>query len=844
MRAAREVAQRARDLIRSRRAARSEDLAAQRLARAAAVVEASTVGVPVAVLTAAAAVLAIGASASLDLAAVAAMAVPVVARGLHVGTADPHGLKVGDGAWREPRRRFTFSVLAHEAPRSEELMARSFAPTNTPPRTDPLPPCEPAVPPVSAAPVVTDVAHVVPPKVLRVVGNWRRRMRRSMQYAAQGNASMALRLRPPDLWLPAESSMTAEALPWDWDLRPLARGEAAVPWRRSGCDGEQPDTGLLLPEVESGADPQGFADQAIVGEMIRGVADDTQLPRGTLLCAPHSSALREWAVARERTSRNLTKRWASEGALPAWPIRACPYGLVDESERAGEPKWRLTNDLSWPQPGMLPAGGGEFVQSHNASMDRVEWPHAAMLRVREVAEAAAVMQLSGAPVAVWSIDCDSFYRVMGRQKAEVWRNAMAVEGGFQLDFRCCFGSAADASKCVRVSNFLVHHAKQACREVDARYPPVDPRVLAWQAERRAACGAAGCDDLGLLGMYVDDACAASFDDLIYEGGVPVMRAGVHVSRAWLHFDAMRATLARFGHKSKASKEQPPGRSADMLGLTVDLAAGTLSLTAVKRAAYARRVREALLCRSMPRREWMRVMGRLQFAAQCYPLGRQWLHAAWRVGRARYRLRDDRVPVTTQVKADLRRWLAELESDDHVGVPLAACSSVPPLGQPGVGAIYADASGEVGWAAWAVAGGELLLTGGVWSEAVRRELIICEKELFASTVGLVTLAEAAGLAAVHSFTDNAVALGAMRNLNGGTPRMGELVAARVAWLAERGVCEAAERVSSKANLWADLGSRGAFEEVVQQAAALGMVTRWVSPVPAWATADYLVPLGET
>ena len=49
-----------------------------------------------------------------------------------------------------------------------------------------------------------------------------------------------------------------------------------------------------------------------------------------------------------------------------------------------------------------------------------------------------------------------------------------------------------------------------------------------------------------------------------------------------------------------------------------------------------------------------------------------------------------------------------------------------------------AAGEVGWAAWTVSGGELLLTGDVWSDVERRELLICEKELLASNVGLLTL----------------------------------------------------------------------------------------------------------
>ena len=52
---------------------------------------------------------------------------------------------------------------------------------------------------------------------------------------------------------------------------------------------------------------------------------------------------------------------------------------------------------------------------------------------------------------------------------------------------------------------------------------------------------------------------------------------------------------------------------------------------------------------------------------------------------------------------------------------------------------ASATGEIGFGAWAVKGRELLVVWGEWTEAERTELIICEKELVASTVGLRTLA---------------------------------------------------------------------------------------------------------
>ena len=75
------------------------------------------------------------------------------------------------------------------------------------------------------------------------------------------------------------------------------------------------------------------------------------------------------------------------------------------------------------------------------------------------------------PLKLWSIDCEAFswafYRKMGRQAAEVWRNVMAVEGGFQVDKRCCFGSAAD-----RCSEVLTRLEFPRGRDPPVRWDPV------------------------------------------------------------------------------------------------------------------------------------------------------------------------------------------------------------------------------------------------------------------------------------------------------------------------------------------------------------------------------------
>lgn len=84
--------------------------------------------------------------------------------------------------------------------------------------------------------------------------------------------------------------------------------------------------------------------------------------------------------------------------------------------------------------------------------------------------------------------------------------------------------------------------------------------------------------------------------------------------------------------------------------------------------------------------------------------------------------------------------------------------------------------------------------------------------------------------VWSFTDNIVAQYAMRDGTSRSHEMQPLIERRSSWMLHRGILEASERITSKANLWADLGSREQISEVVKQAAALGFSERRL-PLPA-------------
>ena len=76
------------------------------------------------------------------------------------------------------------------------------------------------------------------------------------------------------------------------------------------------------------------------------------------------------------------------------------------------------------------------------------------------------------------------------------------------------------------------------------------------------------------------------------------------------------------------------------------------------------------------------------------------------------------------------------------------------------------------------------------------------------------------------------MAAMRNLTPSTLCMQRLTVERVAWLLRHEVSEACERITSKANLWADLGSRARVGELMAQAARLQLRFRRVEAPTAW------------
>ena len=171
--------------------------------------------------------------------------------------------------------------------------------------------------------------------------------------------------------------------------------------------------------------------------------------------------------------------------------------------------------------------------------------------------------------------------------------------------------------------------------------------------------------------------------------------GDPVCRAQAYFDAAPAVLRELGWGSEPTKEFGPRDRLDALGVDIDLAGERMRLTEAKRERYEAHAAEVAKGKQCDHAGFLRLLGRLTSAVQCYPIGRQRLHAAWRASRATYRLRGGAVVVSKAVQADLRWRAEELRCPGHRGVPLASAGAGP------ASDVYADASGKNGWAAWTV-----------------------------------------------------------------------------------------------------------------------------------------------
>jgi hypothetical protein len=211
------------------------------------------------------------------------------------------------------------------------------------------------------------------------------------------------------------------------------------------------------------------------------------------------------------------------------------------------------------------------------------------------------------------------------------------------------GTPPRLSSACESRTFSCSRSAAALDAFDAAHPTRDASWAAWQQQRRAAAAQRGMSAaaaerqaaLHWVAMFVDDQMGGSADDLLFDrAGRPVIGAnGLHTRRSTAHFALARDAIERFGWESAPDKEQPPAEVVEVLGAEVNLALGRWRLADAKRVRYSRLARQVAQPRYIRYDDILSLLGKLTFAAQCYPLGKQHLHASWRMARARYRMAD-------------------------------------------------------------------------------------------------------------------------------------------------------------------------------------------------------------
>ena len=125
---------------------------------------------------------------------------PLAPAGLHVGSADPHMLRLNDYKAPRSRKAPTFSMAAHEPAAVAELLERPMPVLNAPAATRAAPP--PASQP-AGAPDVRSFDDLLRPQWASRLRTWMRHCRRCIKLSQQGRFNMARKMRPPDLWMEA-----------------------------------------------------------------------------------------------------------------------------------------------------------------------------------------------------------------------------------------------------------------------------------------------------------------------------------------------------------------------------------------------------------------------------------------------------------------------------------------------------------------------------------------------------------------------------------------------------------------------------------------------------------------
>ena len=777
------------------------------------------------------------------------------ARKLHVGSAKPHARVASEAADAQP---------APKAPPSRSSLRRLEPEVEAVLRDEPLPvanaapetlwadaPARSEDPP---GPLRTD--EVFPPVMLSRLHSFRVAIGACFQAASRGRWKWARDHRPAPLHAAEEECLLPAARGWVWAYNDNdMRWHAVQPssWPDDPPPGEL-DTAVIVQYARE----HGYADMEIISFIAHGYPGP-ELERCAVLGPPHVGTLKAPEAFLKSAKKDQAKGWVRHGYLlpPVWPMRADPMNIIFRNEKP-----RMTIDKS-----MQLVDG---VDSYNSRIDLESQPAIDMVSVSMLARAAAILMTAGISVRIWGFDLEAYFRKTGKQRSHIWMSGFVHADGYGADERVQFGQREAPVLCGRQSCFLIWAVRRELSRIDREYPSRVGAVLDWIQYRAAF---ARDDDpewlwssLSFVLMYVDDVGGVTIDDELFDSSgreVWVLRESrsVRQTRASLHFEAAIGVMSHFGHKDSIDKRDYPGLDSVFLGVTIDLALRTLSLSADKAKEYRYIVLAILESIPLPNgtiavqpSELSSLTHKLLHAASVAPLGRQHLFHVMRSARGEGALPGGARVVSRAALRELHWWEQVLSLEAiRAGVPLASRTVFPMPSDTGVLVAYSDASREIGsiesgYGAWAVVDGVVYYVEGRWTDVEVKRLDINVLELLAMNIGsfaFLRVAAERGVVVSHlvEFTDNTAAEASVERGKPRSPRLGELVRQRYVALQAAGVPASPERVASVDNDVADGLSRGGamMADALRTLAASGYPVVRLEPSSEWRDSEYIQSL---
>jgi hypothetical protein len=280
---------------------------------------------------------------------------------------------------------------------------------------------------------------------------------------------------------------------------------------------------------------------------------------------------------------------------------------------------------------------------------------------------------------------------------------------------------------------------------------------------------------------------------------------------------------------------------------------------LKRIKYQAAVKEALVGRGkldnglvvVDTDPFNRLVHKLLNASDTIPLGRTRLWYCRQALRTPNRLSPSAVIITKLALNELEWWLEILSDVNLTGIPLASRFAFPAASSPELITTYSDASREIGsisgYGAWAFIHDKFYFFRGHWTAEELAKFSINVLEFLTQIMAIFSFSELArslGDSANHvrAFVDNTSAENVSEYGRPGATAEGMQYLNRrlKEKLSDAKIFIETKRVTSKANIIADLLSRDALEEALRYPGDCGISCIEIQPAAEWRGMTELIP----